>query len=130
MRSRNSLALVVVVVFVALVTLAERSHASLGCTDLRDTITTSSLPASERVASCDETADCAPVGGVECTGGLCLCPQGPLEPFCSCLAPTAPAPVVSHSALIGLALLLSLIGLVQLWRRGNAVRGGTNRPAA
>ena len=125
MRHRGSLVLTVLVTTLVLVALAHRSHAALGCATVSDDVQTGGLPNQFQAATCDVDADCGPVGSMDCSApGFCYCPQGPLAPFCACLTTTAPAPVVSHSALTSLALLLCLIGLGQLWRRG------TNRPNA
>jgi hypothetical protein len=69
-------------------------------------------------ATCDVAADCAPVGGVDCTSGICFCTSGSLSPFCPCLA-AAPAPSLSGAALIGLIALLCAVGLFGLWRRAD-----------
>lgn len=96
----------VIVASLALLGVAVRGEAELGCAREEG------LPA---IASCAITADCAPVGGVDCTSGLCLCSEGPLVPFCSCA--TTQAPALSAIGLTGLAAVLGTIGLFGLWRR-------------
>src|SRR2546426_1090513 len=107
-------------VFLALTALASRSEAALGCfTDVPQQL-------APGVASCTIDADCAGVGGVACTGGFCFCPNDPVfGPFCPCLqTPAAPAPILSHQALIILAMLLSAVGLLGVWRRGAVRQAG------
>jgi hypothetical protein len=69
-------------------------------------------------ATCDVAPDCAPVGGIDCTSGICFCTSGSLSPFCPCLA-AAPAPSLSGAGLIGLIALLCAVGLFGLWRSAN-----------
>jgi hypothetical protein len=99
------------VVGLALIFVAARSDAQLGCSPAEG----SNPP----VAICSVAPDCAPVGGIDCTGGACFCPEGDFAPFCACLstAPTAGAPVVSGAGLIALIGILCAIGLLGLWRR-------------
>ena len=108
----------VVVVQLALMAVAARSEAALGCTDVGP-------PGNVvNVATCAVDEDCAAVGGTACTVGFCLCNLDPLAP-CPCL-PAAPAPALSHGVLIGLAGLLTAAGLLLLWRRA----GGSGRNLA
>jgi len=119
----NLFGLLVMVAAVSLLLAARPapSEAALGCISIVD-VPVGGLPV-QSVATCDTVADCAPVGGTDCTGSgpsFCACPAGPISPFCPCLLPAA-APAVSHSALMIMAVLLSIIGLIQLWRRGRTL---------
>ena len=95
----------------ALLALAARSEAQLGC------FADSGSP----IATCSIAEDCAPVGGIDCTGGACLCDEGPLSPFCACeaSAPTS-APTVSTAGVLSLVVLLIGAGVLGLWRRGGS----------
>jgi hypothetical protein len=72
------------------------------------------------VATCDLVADCAPVGGVDCTMNLCVCPGSAIDPLCPC---AVPAPVLSPSGTFGAAALVAAIGLLTLWRTARTRRG-------
>jgi hypothetical protein len=92
----------------AVLALAARSEAQLGC------FADSGSP----TATCSIAEDCAPVGGIDCTGGACLCDEGPLSPFCACAAsPPTAAPTVSLVGLFSLVGLLIGAGILGLWRR-------------
>ncbi len=71
-------------------------------------------------ATCQINEDCAPVGGISCSSGICFCDGGDISPYCACLATgpgTAPAPVVSGAGMIALIALLCAVGMAGLWRR-------------
>ena len=69
-------------------------------------------------ATCSVALDCAPVGGVDCTGGACFCTGGPNSPFCACLASgtTTAAPLFGSGGLIALVGVLGAIGIFGVWR--------------
>lgn len=71
-------------------------------------------------ATCNVTADCAAVGGTDCTAGFCACPGAPTAPFCAC--PVVHAPVLSPAASAGAAVLVAAIGFFSLWRSGRIRR--------
>lgn len=69
-------------------------------------------------ATCETNEDCAPVGGIACTGGgICFCDGGDLSPFCACLATPETAPALSGTGMIALIALLCAVGMAGLWRR-------------
>jgi len=110
----------VVAMQLALMVVASRSEAALGCTDV------GSPGNVVNVATCAVDEDCAAVGGTVCTVGFCLCQETPELLPCPCLPRGAAAPALSHRALIGLVGLLTAAGLLQLWRRA----GGSARDLA
>lgn len=89
--------------------LASRGEAALGC--FRDE--------GFSAATCTEAADCALVGGVDCTGSpgatICFCPGSVTDPFCPCAA-SIQAPVLSPGGNVGAVALVAAIGLLGLWR--------------
>ena len=105
MRRKAMIGWAVVAASLMLVALDSPSEAALGC--FRDT--------GFAAATCDVAADCAPVGGVDCTMGACYCPGSATEPFCPCEALKAPA--LSQSGLLGSAVMVFAIGLFGLWRQ-------------
>lgn len=102
-------------VLVVMATLPSRSAADLGC----------SMSGDPEVATCSIDADCAPVGGVACTSGFCLCNEGPLTPLCVCAQSLVhPAPLMSPGILILLIGGLTALAAFQLWRRSGARQSG------
>jgi hypothetical protein len=121
MTRKSMYGLSLIVVALLLTAMAARSEAQLGCDTVNLDVVTGGLPVRQGVATCSVAADCAFVGGIDCTaGGFCYCPNSVTDPFCHCAA--APAPTVSHAGLLGLAAMLITVGLLHLWRRGSRTR--------
>jgi hypothetical protein len=122
MRNMQRKVIVTVVASIALMLVSSQSNAQagLGC---------SNDPGSDppSIATCSIALDCPPVGGVDCTGGVCFCPEGPLAPFCACLVSGTPAgaPLLGRSGLIALVGILCAVGTLGLWRR----KGGQRQTA-
>ncbi len=113
-------AIYVLLVSLALAVLAPRSEAQLGCVG----------DVGFEMASCTTAADCAPVGGIDCTGFRCFCDTQD-GPFCPCeVAEPAPgvamAPALSRGGQVGIVALLGAVGILGLWRR----RAGSSRDLA
>ena len=107
------------VLILALTLFATRSEAGrvgLGCFDENEN---DNEPG---IATCGIAADCAPVGGTDCTNGACLCTGGAQVPFCACASAAAPAPVLSAPALVGLIGLLGAVGAIGILRRKGSGR--------
>jgi hypothetical protein len=121
MKNMQRNVMVTVVAGIALMLVSSQSNAQtgLGCSEGQGN--------DPSIATCSIGLDCAPVGSVDCTGGACFCPEGPLAPFCACLAsgPTAGAPTLGTVGLVILVGILCAIGCIGLWRR----IGGQRHPA-
>ena len=122
MKNMQRKVIVTVLAGIALMLVASQSNAQtgLGCSDtLPLNAPGRASQAVESVATCSVALDCAPVGGVDCTGGACFCPDGPLSPFCACLASgtITGAPLLGSSGLIALVCVLCAIGIFGVWRR-------------
>ena len=98
----------IVSVSLVLTALASPGEAALGC--FRE--------GGFSAATCDTVADCAPVGGVDCTVNFCVCDDGPV--LCPCAA--QPAPLLSQRGMLGSAALVCAIGLLGLLRRAGLAR--------
>jgi hypothetical protein len=114
--TRKALVGRMVAVQVLIMALASHSAADLGCINAKDV--SLEFP-NGLVASCSVLADCAIVGGTDCTQGLCVCLGGGSSPFCPCV-PTTQAPAMSHWGLIGLVGLLAAVAAVTLRRSTRA----------
>jgi len=83
MTRRTFVSSVVVVASLLLLVTAAPSRAELACTEIGDAATQAGQTPNF-AATCDSNEDCGAVGGIECSNGLCFCPEGRFSPYCPC----------------------------------------------